>query len=174
MTQPESVDPTAIPIRFDPQQQRMRGIAVHGNAPFDVPYLSKVEGVENLYQGGCTNGLRLPRFIDHLVSLYPWEQYDVRHDLDSRLEVRMYDSVNAGPDMDHVVQVATWVNQCREQGPTLVHCQAGLNRSGLVTAVALILGGCTPEEAIDMLRASRSPAVLCNPVFEKMVLDFEP
>lgn len=174
MTQPESIDPTAIDIRFDPRHQRMSGVAVHGNARFDVPYISEVVGAENLWQGGCTNLLRLPGHIEHLISLYPWEQYDVEHDLDSRLEVRMYDSIDHGPDLDQVVQIATWVNQCRAQGPTLIHCQAGLNRSGLVAAVALILGGCTPEEAIEMLRASRSPAVLCNPAFERMVLGFEP
>lgn len=172
MTQPESVDPTAIDIQFDPRAQRMRGVAIHGDTPFDVPYISQVTG--NLYQGGCRNLLTLPDNIEHLVSLYPWEQYDVGHDLDSRLEVRMYDSTNNGPDMAEVERIADWVNACRRQGPTLVHCQAGLNRSGLVAAIALLRDGegRTPQEVITLLRDSRSPAVLCNPTFEKMVLDY--
>jgi protein-tyrosine phosphatase len=167
-------DPTAIDIEFNPHQQRMRGVAFYGDTHFDVPYMSEVKGAINLFQGGCRNMLTLPRNIEHLVSLYPWEAYDVMHDLESRLEVRMYDSVNDGPDMEQVVQVATWVNACRKQGPTLVHCQAGLNRSGLVSAIALILDGAAPDEAITMLRQSRSPAVLCNPNFEKMVREFIP
>lgn len=174
MTQPDSVDPTAIDIRFDPRHQRMSGTSFHGNKNFDVPYISEVVGAENLWQGGCTNFLRLPGHIEHLVSLYPWEQYDVEHDLDSRLEVRMYDSIDHGPDMVQVERLADWVNACRRQGPTLVHCQAGLNRSGLVAAIALLRDGTkrTPQEAIDLLRSSRSPAVLCNPLFERMVLDY--
>lgn len=174
MTQPDSIDPTAIPIDFDPQQQRMKGVAFHGDMPFDVPYISQVIGVENLYQGGCRDMLRLPRNIVNLVSLYPWEQYDVEHDLDSRLEVRMYDSVRDAPDMEQVVQIATWVNAARRVGPTLVHCQAGLNRSGLVAATALMLDGMSASLAIASLRTSRSNAVLCNPAFEQMVRDFQP
>lgn len=174
MTQPQGYDPTAIDIDFDPLQQRMRGVAFHGNARFDVPYISEVMGAENLWQGGCKNFLVLPRGIVNLVSLYPWEQYEVEHDLISRLEVRMYDSVNDTPSIAQVERIADWVNACRREGPTLVHCQAGLNRSGLVSAVALLRDGegRTPEQVIEMLRSSRSPAVLCNPVFEKMVLNY--
>lgn len=172
MTPDHEVDPTAIDIEFDPHHQRMAGTAYHGNKDFDVPYISEVKGAINLFQGGCHNMLTLPRNIEHLVSLYPWEAYDVEHDLGSRLEVRMYDSVDDAPDMAQVVHVAKWVNACREQGPTLVHCQAGLNRSGLVAAVALVLEGYIPEDAITLLRLSRSDAVLCNPAFEKMVMEF--
>lgn len=173
MTQPEGYDPTAIDIDFDPLQKRMRGHAYHGDTPFDVPFISEVKGVENLWQGGCTNFLRLPRGIVNLVSLYPWEQYEVEHDLVSRLEVRMYDSVNDAPDMAQVIQVATWVNAARKQGPTLVHCQAGLNRSGLVAATALMLEGMAADEAVKTLRDSRSPAVLCNSRFVEMLREFD-
>lgn len=173
MTQPQSADPTAIDIEFDPFAQRMRGTAFHGDKDFDVPYISRVQGALNLYQGGCRNMLTLPKYIAHLVSLYPWEQYDVVHDLDSRLEVRMYDSVDDAPDMRQVVRIATWVNAVRQYGPTLVHCQAGLNRSGLVAATALILEGKTAEQAIKMLRDSRSDAVLCNERFVEMLHEFD-
>jgi len=59
------------------------------------------------------------------------------------------------------------VNACREDGPTLVHCQAGLNRSSLVAARALVLGGMTADDAIALIREKRSPACLCNPAFER-------
>jgi protein-tyrosine phosphatase len=156
-------DPTAIAIDFDPQQQRMRGVAVHGDKDFDVPFISHIDG--NLWTGGCTTRLILPRHIEHVVSLYPWEAYRVQHELRSFTSVRMYDSAG-DVDIEQVVSVARWVNECLRTGPTLVHCQAGLNRSGMVAAAALILGGRTPSQAIDLLREKRSDAVLCNSTFE--------
>lgn len=57
-----------------------------------------------------------------------------------------------------------------DRGPVLVHCQAGLNRSGVVSALVLIERGHSPREAVDLLRARRSPAVLCNESFERFVL----
>lgn len=163
-------DPTAIALDCDPLQQRMRGVAVHGGTPFDVPYISEV--TDNLWQGGCATGLVLPAHIEHVVSLYPWERYTVRHELDSMLSVRLYDSLDVA-GRDDLVALARWVNRCRRLGPTLVHCQAGLNRSGLVAGLALVLDGRDPSEAIALLRESRSPAVLCNPAFEAWLLAFQ-
>lgn len=124
----EMSDPTRIEIRFDPQVARMTGRAYHGNTPFDVPFISEI--APNLWQGGCETGLVLPDFVEHVVSLYPWESYTVNHNLSSRLEVRMYDSTDQ--EFDQVDGLAFWVNLCRQTGPVLVHCQAGLNRSSLV------------------------------------------
>lgn len=163
---PDSEDPTKIDIRFDPREQRMNGIAHHGHTPFDVPFISEIN--ETLWVGGCTDGLILPETIDHVVSLYPWEQYSPSRDLKSMLSVRMYDSLDQSTEQ--VKAIAAWVNACRAEGPTLVHCQAGLNRSNLVAATALILDGMAPADAIALLREKRSPAVLCNPAFEQHLL----
>ena len=157
-----SADPTRIDIDFDPREQRMRGRAYHGNTPFDVPYISQI--TDDLWTGGCTDGLVLPPEIAHVVSLYPWEAYTIKHELRSLLSVRMYDSEDQG--FEQVNAIAAWVNVCRRDGPTLVHCQAGLNRSGLVAARALTLDGMSGSEAISLLREKRSPAVLCNRAFE--------
>lgn len=164
-----TTDPTAIPIEFDPREQRMRGIAYHGNTPFDVPYISEIG--DNLWQGGCTNGLIIPEHIEHVVSLYPWEAYGSRHQLKSNLAVTMYDSTDEPVDREQVLAIAAWVNVCRANGPTLVHCQAGLNRSSLVAATALVLAGALPIDAVALLRDKRSSACLCNPLFEQWVLD---
>jgi len=157
-----SGDPTGIKIEFDPTIQRMSGVAVHGNTPFDVPFISELD--DNLWQGGCQNGLGLPLFIKHVVSLYPWERYRIHHELDSFMEVRMYDSEDQA--FEQVEQIAQWINVCRETGPVLVHCQAGLNRSSLVATRALMLSGKTADAAIKQVREARSPACLCNPSFE--------
>lgn len=157
------VDPTRIDIDFDPMSQHMVGVSAHGLMSFDVPFISEM--VPNLWLGGCEDGLVLPTFIKHLVSLYPWEKYTVNHDLDSSLIVRMYDSTDQA--FDQVDAIARWVNDSRDWAPTLVHCQAGLNRSSLVVVRALMLGGMPVGEAIALVREKRSPACLSNPSFER-------
>jgi protein-tyrosine phosphatase len=164
-----NADPTRLDINIDPRHQRLAG-GTHFGATFDVPYISNACG--NLWQGGCATGLVLPEEIVHVVSLYPWERYTVRHQLRSQLSVVMYDSVEQG--FAQVEAIARWVSACMNDGPTLVHCQAGLNRSGLVSAVTLVLRGSTPDEAIRMLRDRRSPAVLCNPAFEQHIRTLRP
>lgn len=165
-----SVDPTAIDISVDPVQQRMTGWTVHGSMKFDVPFMSEI--ADNLWQGGCKNGLVLPPFIRSLVSLYPWESYTAHHSLDSALFVQMFDSPAQGTEQ--VLDIAAWVNSCRRKGPVLVHCQGGLNRSSLVVGAALVLADeMTGPEAVAHLREVRSPAVLCNPAFEKWVRELK-
>lgn len=173
----QSEDPTRINLQtnvkkeVDPTLVRMSGTAIHGNTPFDVPFISQIDG--NLWQGGCQNGLQLPHFIKNVISLYPWEAYTVKHDLNSYLSVKMYDSLEQS--MEQVDAIANWINVCVKDGPTLVHCQAGLNRSSLVAARSLMLKSgpdwdeqpYTADEAIYLLRKQRSPACLCNPAFEE-------
>jgi Dual specificity phosphatase, catalytic domain len=161
-------DPTKIDIEFDPTQERMSGIARHGNTPFDV--ISEI--VPGLWQGGCRTGLKLPGHIEHVISLYPWESYQGHDDVRSALSVVMYDSEDQG--YAQVDAIAAWVNVCRADGPTLVHCQAGLNRSSLVAARALMLDGFTAQDAIALLREKRSPACLCNRSFESYLLSLDP
>lgn len=162
-----TVDPTAIDIELDPMRQHLVGITAHKHLPFDVPVISEIAA--NLWQGGCRDGLVLPGFVTHVVSLYPWEQYDIRHRIDSEMYVRMYDSVEQG--FEQVDALAAWVNVCRETGPVLVHCQVGLNRSSLVAARAMVLSGeADPAGAVAVLRERRSPACLCNEAFEDWLL----
>jgi protein-tyrosine phosphatase len=168
-------DPTKIKLQTnvkkeaDPTLIRMSGTAVHGNTPFDVPFISEI--APNLWQGGCQTGLQLPHFFKHIVSVYPWEAYKINHDIDSAVYVKMYDSLEQG--LDDIITLAKWVNLKRKTGPVLVHCQAGLNRSSTVVATALMLEGLSGKEAVELIRKQRSPASLCNPTFEKWVLDEE-
>lgn len=157
-------DPTSVHVdaAYDPLTQRMEGTAIHGNTPFSVPYISHVVG--NLYQGGCANGLVLPTNIEYVVSLYPWEQYVTHDGVVSVMSVKLYDADLADPKL--LITAARTVRSFMHLGPTLVHCQAGLNRSSLVAALALMIKGMSANDAIGLLRDKRSPAVLCNPVFE--------
>lgn len=158
-----SGDQTGIKPAFDPTVQRLTGETAHGFLPIDVPFITEI--APGLWQGGVRNGLILPRFIRHVVSLYQGEAYRVKHRLDSTLTVRMLDAIDQDTGM--VDEIARWVSHCRKTGPVTVHCQAGLNRSSLVTARVLMLDGMTASEAIGLLREKRSPACLCNPAFEE-------
>lgn len=143
----------------------IEGITRMGNKSFSVPLLSKIDG--NLWMGGCPRGAA-PTEIQFIVSLYPWEPYNV----DSRqvhLEAALFDEETI-PNEQILYLLAGYVNECRKIGPTLVHCQAGLNRSALVAALALIESGMTPADAIALLRTKRCDAVLCNEAFEKWLL----
>jgi protein-tyrosine phosphatase len=77
------------------------------------------------------------------------------------------------PKEEQLYTLARCVNAYKQKGVTLVHCQAGLNRSGLISALALIEEGMKAVDAISLLRAKRSRAVLCNQLFEKWLLTRE-
>ena len=166
---PFGADKTSIEVdaRVDPRRLRISGIAREGNVRFDVPYISQVK--EHLWQGGCAIGLELPRDIEYVVSLYPWESYEYHSEVRGVVSEELYD----GPltnQTDRLYSLARIVNEFRSLGPTLVHCQAGLNRSGLISGLALIIDGMEPAAAITLLRKRRSRAVLCNRAFERWLL----
>lgn len=173
MSDPTRVDLTidggGLDPTVDPFTAGMSGRAIHGNTPFQVPWISHI--VDGLYTGGCTNGLVIPDVIDSICSLYRWEQYTIplRRDVDV-FEIEMFDA--EGPvDTEAVETAVDWVMGRLDAGcNVLVHCQAGLNRSGMVAARVLTRMGFTPSEAVAQLRAKRSPAVLCNQAFEDYVL----
>lgn len=63
------------------------------------------------------------------------------------------------------------MNHLAADEPVLIRCQAGLNRSGLVTGLVLIEHlGWPPDEAIALMRHVRSPWVLCNQDFEDFLM----
>ena len=56
----------------------------------------------------------------------------------------------------------------------LLRCQAGWNRSGLITGLVLMREGFSAAEAIDLIRRMRSPNALCNRTFEQYLKEQEP
>lgn len=59
----------------------------------------------------------------------------------------------------------------REGHKVLVRCQAGHNRSGLVTARVLIADGWSPADAVSKVRDARGPLALTNRVFVDWLLN---
>lgn len=156
----------------DWQSHHIEGFAIAAmeagkDGRFSAPLISHIE--DNLYVGGCIDGVRLDDDWQTVVSLYKWERYAIGPNTE-RIEVEMYDAGSVPPEeqLDELADAV--VSALDRGGKVLVHCQAGLNRSNLVTALALIKRGRTPEEAITLLREKRSPVVLCNQAFENWLM----
>lgn len=167
-----NTDPTAYDLGgdldlSDPRVRRLDAWSNHGNFRLRMPFMTEV--AHNLWHGGVEAGLVLPEFVEFKLSLYRWEDYTINHELKESLTVTMHDSIDQ--DLSEVHDLAAWVNERRAIGPVFVHCQAGLNRSSLVVAAALVANGDVKDgsDAIDLIRERRDPACLCNPAFESWV-----
>lgn len=67
---------------------------------------------------------------------------------------------------------AQWVAETASPAsPVLVRCAAGLNRSGLIVARALLVRGFGAEAAIALVRERRDPGALANPRFTAWLRD---
>ena len=77
-------------------------------------------------------------------------------------------------DMGRVRLAAEWALARWQEGHrVLIRCQAGLNRSGLVTALVLMSAGYTARQAITLLRERRSAVALCNAHFVDWLVSIE-
>jgi len=136
---------------------------------FDVPLISHIEG--NLWTGGCIDGAVLSDDFRNVISLYPWERFQLGPRT-RRIEVRLYDAAEM-PDPDVLEDLADRAVSLLDEGKLLIHCQAGLNRSSLLAALVLRRLGHTSAEAIALLRERRCPVVLCNQTFERYLLELD-
>ena len=75
------------------------------------------------------------------------------------------------PERDLAFLVREAHRDWKEGRKVLIRCQAGWNRSGLVTALVLIRDGNSPEEAIDLIRSRRCSHALSNSIFERWLLE---
>lgn len=64
------------------------------------------------------------------------------------------------PDQDFLSPIVDLINaRLRSDGSVFVHCDAGMNRSALVVAAALIRNGMLPADAIETVRSKRPGAL---------------
>lgn len=144
------------------------------------PEYAPSEILPGLWQGGTENdeviGCHVPRShyraqqpFDVVITLYAdalpaaWGVEEVRFGFpDAALTPAFVDRVLALADHAH----RRWTEGAR----VLIRCQAGVNRSGLVMALALMRTGLAPHEAIALIRARRSPAVLSNRDFVRWLV----
>lgn len=140
----------------------------------DLPASAGSQIAPGLYQGGTEDEDvvqigRAERYADNfpydvVITLYasaspaPWGVEEVRYGF--------YDSALYGSDLTRVMRAARFAYQRWTDGDNvLIRCQAGMNRSGLVTALVLVMAGLTPGQAITLIRLRRSPGALFNQYF---------
>lgn len=143
------------------------------------PDPASTEILPGLWQGGTSESSLLGqptkpghyrgnRPFDLIVTLYadaqpaPWGVEEIRYGFpDAELDSR---------DLDRVREIAAYAAERWKAGDrVLIRCQAGVNRSGLVTALVLLAEGWRPRRILEHLRACRSPHVLSNSDFREVV-----
>lgn len=128
---------------------------------------------ENIYMGGCFNGLKLPYHIKHVISLDEYHRYDI-DGLNVTYDVFQMLDIDEKPDYHSFMEPAQLAYEYFKTGEdTLIHCQAGVNRSGLVTAATLFKIGFEPQEAIDLIKEKRFDECLSNQSFKTAILNLQ-
>ena len=76
------------------------------------------------------------------------------------------DSSLTDEDAEELERIADWAFiEWKKGRRVLIRCQAGMNRSGLVTALVLMRDKKSAKEAIQIIREKRDPDALSNPSF---------
>jgi len=75
-------------------------------------------------------------------------------------------------DKERAINAAMWTARQVRRGKTvLVTCWQGRNRSGVITALALmLLKKMSPDQAVHLIRAARGPLAMSNPHFKRLLL----
>jgi protein-tyrosine phosphatase len=134
----------------------------------------------NLFQGGTddldvihlaktNNRPRTDLPFDAIVTMYAWARPADWNVQEFRYGVP--DASITDIDLQRLKQAVEFGYDRWKQGDrVLIRCQAGLNRSGLVTALTLMISGMSADQAIDTLREKRSSYALCNGEYEHWLL----
>ncbi|MFI5530391.1 protein phosphatase [Kitasatospora sp. NPDC051853] len=103
--------------------------------------------------------------FDLVVSLYSAPGHGPAAGVE-HLVVPMPDGPLTGAQLRTAERIAGSVARAvRSGGTVLVRCHSGYNRSGLITAQALVDLGHRVPDAVDLIRRRRSPWALHNEVF---------
>jgi hypothetical protein len=92
--------------------------------------------------------------FDAVVTLYAWAR-----PVDWLVEELRWGIFDGGeaPDIEKVRDAVIWAHKRWKNGEkVLLRCQAGLSRSGLLTALVLVRDGMEVQQAIDTIRRERS------------------
>ena len=148
--------------------------------PNHYPQALYSEILPNLFQGGTDDNdvihvahksyqRRSDMPFDSIVTMYAWARpadWDVQEH-----RYGIPDNLISDIDLNRLRKAVDFAHQQWKNGDrVLIRCQAGLNRSGLVTALLLIKEGYSPDEAIDLIRTQRGEDALCNYHFEQWLL----
>ena len=82
------------------------------------------------------------------------------------------DSDIADAEIHKLLDIAYWGYKRWQNGEkVLIRCQAGLNRSGLITTLILMMNQLDPESAISLIRQKRSPFALFNANYVEWLIE---
>jgi protein-tyrosine phosphatase len=135
----------------------------------------------NLFQGGTddldvihlpvtSNRKRTDLPFDAIVTMYAWARPADWNVQEFRYGVP--DASITDIDLQRLKQAVEFGYDRWKQGDrVLIRCQAGLNRSGLVTALILIKDGMSPERAIALIREGRGEDALFNNNFHTWLME---
>jgi protein-tyrosine phosphatase len=135
----------------------------------------------NLFQGGTddedvihlaktNNRPRTDLPFDAIVTMYAWARPADWNVQEFRYGVP--DASISDIDLQRLKQAVDFGYDRWKQGDrVLIRCQAGLNRSGLVTALILIKDGLSPERAIALIREGRGEDALFNNNFHTWLME---
>ena len=134
----------------------------------------------NLFQGGTddldvihlparNNRKRTDLPFDAIVTMYAWARPADWNVQEFRYGVP--DASIRDIDLQRLKQAVDFgYDRWKSGDRVLIRCQAGLNRSGLVTALILIKDGMSPERAIDLIREGRGEDALFNRDFRTWLM----
>jgi hypothetical protein len=143
-----------------------------------TPLYSEV--APNLFMGGTDDNATIDQAqqlrhfngrneFDCVVTLYAWAA-----PANWGVEERRFGFPDADIIQEYIptiLELAQWAHSKWASGKKVnIRCQAGLNRSGLVTALTLMISGLSADEAINTLRTKRSSYALCNSDYERWLL----
>jgi len=83
----------------------------------------------------------------------------------SIIELSIHDKWVPSSVSNFIGVIETIVLQIRQGKVILVHCNGGKGRTGLVVAACLVVLGCLPDQAVQIVRAARN-GMLRNPAQE--------
>jgi protein tyrosine phosphatase len=152
----------------------------YGQAELREPLWSEV--IEGLWQGGTADHdihsqLKKPMIakkdFDTVITMYAyanpvdWFVREIRYGV--------WDSNMKDFDAEELFDIVRVAHSDWKKGKkVLIRCQAGWNRSGLITALVLIREGMEAQKAINLIREKRSPHALCNSTFATWLLAQDP
>lgn len=111
------------------------------------------------------------KHFDTVVTLYSAANAVARSVKELRFAFHDGDMSDLDPENDLFFMVREAHSDWKGGKKVLIRCQAGINRSGLVTALVLIREGYSPEDAIRLIRDNRCEAALSNSLFEAWLLE---
>lgn len=97
--------------------------------------------------------------FDAVVTMYAWARPVDWFVEEYRFGI--FDSHAMEPDLKTIKEIVVWAHtRWKDDKKVLIRCQAGLSRSGFITALVLVRDGMDLDDAIKLIRQQRSPYAL--------------